>query len=90
MNCRKKEYGDCVREVEQASFTPFMFATTGDMGREAVVFYRRLADHLSHRTSTSYSRTLDWIRCTLSFSLFSNNVHTWKSVHLHHSSVASL
>ena len=39
------------------------------MGREAIVFYRRLADHLSRRGSTSYSQTLAFIRCTLSFSL---------------------
>jgi len=29
------------------------------MGKEAIVFYRRLADHLSRRSSTSYSQTLD-------------------------------
>ena len=32
-------------------------------------FYRRLADMLSRHSSTSYSGTLAWIRCTLSFSL---------------------
>ena len=42
---------------------------SGGMGREAIVFYRRLADHLSRRGSTSYSQTLAFIRCTLSFSL---------------------
>ena len=46
-----------------------LFATTGGMGREAIVFYRRLADHLFRRGSTSYSQTLAFIRCTLSFSL---------------------
>ena len=57
---KKREYGDRVREVEQASFTPLVFATTGGMGREAIVFYRRLADHLSRRGS-SYSQTLAFI-----------------------------
>ena len=66
---KKHEYGDRVTEVEQASFTPLVFATTGGMGREAIVFYRCLADHLSRRGSTSYSQTLAFIRCTLSFSL---------------------
>jgi len=28
----------CIREVEQASFTPLVFATTGGMGKEAMVF----------------------------------------------------
>ena len=44
---KKQEYGDRIREVEQASFTPLVFTTTGGMGKEAVVFYRRLADLLS-------------------------------------------
>ena len=54
---------------EQASFTPLVFSTTGGMGGEALTFYRRLADMLSRHSSTSYSGTLAWIRCTLSFSL---------------------
>ena len=54
-----------------ASFTPLVFETTGGMGKEALVFYRHLADWLSRRghDSMSYSSTLAWIRCTLSFSL---------------------
>ena len=44
---KKREYGDRVGEVERASFTPLVFATTGGMGREAIVFYRRLADRVS-------------------------------------------
>ena len=66
---KKREYGERVREVEQASFTPLVFSTTGGMGGEALTFYRRLADMLSRHSSTSYSGTLAWIRCTLSFSL---------------------
>ena len=66
---KKREYGDRVREIEQASFTPRVFATTGGMGREASIFYRRLADLLSHRNNVTYNTTLAWLRCTLSFSL---------------------
>ena len=66
---KKREYGDHVREVEKASFTPLVFATTGAMGREATVFYRRLADLLSHKSNMIYATILAWIRCTLSFSL---------------------
>ena len=36
---KKREYGDRVREVELASFTPLVFSTTGGMGREGAVFY---------------------------------------------------
>ena len=66
---KKREYGDRIREVELASFTPLVFATTGGMGREAVTFYRRLAELLSKRKALSYSSTLAWLHCTLSFSL---------------------
>ena len=66
---KKREYGDRIREVEQASFTPLVFTTTGGMGKEAVVFYRHLSDLLSRRSSTTYSRTLAWMKCALSFSL---------------------
>jgi len=66
---KKREYGERVREIELASFTPLVFGTTGGMGKEALVFYRCLADRLSHHGSMSYSSTLAWIRCTLSFSL---------------------
>ena len=52
-----------------ASFTPLVFATTGGMGGEAVTCYRRLAELLSKRKALSYSSTLAWHRCTLSFSL---------------------
>jgi len=66
---KKREYGDHIREVEQASFTPLVFATTGGMRKEAMVFYGRLVSLLSHRNSTAYSHTLAWMRCTLFFSL---------------------
>ena len=63
------EYGDCIKEVELASFTLLVFSTTGGMGNEAIEFYRQLADHLSRHSSTSYSQILASIRYTLSFSL---------------------
>ena len=88
---KKREYGERVREVEQASFTPLVFSTTGGMGREALTFYRRLADMLSRHSSTSYSGTLAWIRCTLSFSLLRSAtvcIGGTRSI-LHHSNNAS-
>ena len=46
---KKSEYGDRVWEVELASFTPLVFSTTGGMGREGTVFYRRLANLLASK-----------------------------------------
>ena len=66
---KKREYGDRVREVELASFTPLVFSTTGGMGKEAVTFYRRLAELLSRRNTITYSSSLAWLRFLLYFSL---------------------
>ena len=66
---KKREYGDRIIEVENGSFTPLVFATTGGMGREATLFYRRVADQISTKRDTPYSRTMAWIRCTLYFAL---------------------
>ena len=66
---KKKKYGDRVHEVELASFTPLVFSTTGSMCKEAVTFYRRLAKLLSKRNTMTYSSTLVWLHCLLSFSL---------------------
>ena len=71
---KKREYGDRIREVENGSFTPLVFATTGGMGREATLFYKRLADQISEKRNTTYSKTMAWIRCTLSFSLLRSAV----------------
>ena len=71
---KKREYGNRVREVEYASFTPLVLATSGGMGREATMFYKRLADTLSTKNNAHYSTTLAWIRCKLSFSLIRSAV----------------
>jgi len=71
---KKREYGDRIREVENGSFTPLVFATTGGMGWEATLFYKRLADQISEKRNTIYSKTMAWIRCTLSFSLLRSAV----------------
>ena len=49
---KKREYGDRVRSVESASFTPLVFSTFGGLGREASIFYSHLADLLAVRHNT--------------------------------------
>ena len=51
---KKREYGDGIHSVESASFTPLVFSTFGGLGREASIFYSRLANllavHVQHNT----------------------------------------
>ena len=66
---KKREYGPRVREVERGCFSPLVFTTSGGMGREATVVYKRLADRLSAVRDSSYAQTMGWLRCRLSFAL---------------------
>ena len=65
---KKREYGERVREIENATFTPLVFAATGGMG-EASIFYKRIAELLSIKTKKTYTEIIRIIRCRLSFSL---------------------
>ena len=66
---KKRVYEQRVREVEHSSFTPLVLSTTGSMGNEATIFYKRLASLLVEKWDFPYSRTLDGLRCRLTFSL---------------------
>ena len=66
---KHRVYGQRVREVEHATFTPIVLATTGGLAHEATVFYKRLASLLATKWGDDYSVVLGWLRCCLSFSL---------------------
>ena len=55
---KKRGYGDRVRAVESASFTPLTFSTLEDLGRETPIFYSRLADLLPNIHLSCYSHTV--------------------------------
>ena len=66
---KKRAYEECVREVEHASFVPLVMSATGGMAKEATNFYKKLALLLAEKWDQSYSDTLHWLRCLISFSL---------------------
>ena len=76
---KKRSYEQRVREIEHSSFTPLVMSTTGGMGKEATTFFKRLASLLSAKwdttySNTTYSNTLNWLRCRLSFSLLRSSI----------------
>ena len=71
---KKREYGDRIREVEYAVFTPLVFSTTGGMGKETAVAYKHLAELLAEKRKSEYGITLAWMRCILSFALIRSAV----------------
>ena len=66
---KKRAYEQRVREIEHASFTPLVLSATGGFAREATIFYKRLASLLATKWEQPYSSTIDWLRCTITFSL---------------------
>ena len=70
---KKRAYGHRIREVEHGIFTPLVFSTTGGMGCDATVFYKRLASMLALKREQPYS-TVSWLRCRLSFALLRSAV----------------
>ena len=63
---KKKEYGQRVRDIEHASFTPLVFATNGAMGEETTRYHQALAELLADKTKCSYAETMAYLRKRLS------------------------
>ena len=71
---KKSKYARRVAEIEHGCFTPLVFTTSGGMAPEATTFFRRLAGLVSEKRGSSYSATMNWIRCCLSFSLLRSSL----------------
>ena len=68
-NQKKRAYEQRVREVEHGTFTPLVMSASGGLARQAITFYKRLADLLAIKHNQPYSKTMNWLRCRLTFSL---------------------
>ena len=66
---KKRQYSSRVLEVEHRTFTTLIFTTTGGMGNECLMFYRRLAELIAIKRGEDYARTIAWIRARTSFAL---------------------
>ncbi|KAG0724825.1 hypothetical protein GWK47_039809 [Chionoecetes opilio] len=64
-----RAYGERIQHVDQGSFTPLVFTTSGGMGPKAKCFYSRLADVMAEKKHQPRSHVVAWMRCRLSFSL---------------------
>ena len=68
-NDKKRQYGRRVLEVEQGTFTPLVFTTTGGMAEECNRYHSRLAELLAIKKGEEYSTTMSWIRAKVSFAV---------------------
>ena len=68
-NEKKRMYTRRVTDIEQGTFTPLIFTTTGGMGEECQRYHSRLAELLANKKGERYSKTMAWIRAKISFSI---------------------
>ena len=76
-NAKKRAYDQRIREIEHGTFTPLVLSLTGGMGTAATVCYKRLASMIAQKRDQSYSKTMSWLRCSLSFSLLRSSIHRY-------------
>ena len=68
-NTKRHAYGQRIREIELASFTPIVMSAAGGFAPKANTFYKRLASLLASKWGDEYCVVMGWLHCSLSFSL---------------------
>ena len=65
----ERKYASRILAVEQGTFTPLVFSTTGGMGEECARYHAKLAELLVIKKGDTYNTTVSWIRAKVSFAL---------------------
>ena len=71
---KRRAYDERIREIEHGSFSPLVFSTAGGMGPTAKVVYKRISSMIADKQNKPYSKTMNWLRCKLTFSLLRSAV----------------
>ncbi len=66
---KRRAYERRILEVEHGTCTPLVMSTSGGWGPSATVAFRRLAGLIAYKHNQSYSTTLHFMRCKISFAL---------------------
>ena len=66
---KKRKYASKIIEVENGTFTPLVFTTTGGMSQECQRYHSRLAELISSKKQEDYATTIAWIRTKVSFAI---------------------
>ena len=68
-NEKKRQYSRQGLEVEQGTFTPLVFTSTGGMADECKRFHSCFAELLALKKGDDYATTISWIRAKISFAI---------------------
>ena len=66
---KRKKYGERIRDIEMASFSPLVFTFFGGTGRETDVVIKKLVSELALKRDEPYSDVMRTFRTKLSFAL---------------------
>ena len=64
---KKRQYNQRVIEIEQGTFTPLIFTTSGAMGHECHKFHKALAEKISLKKDEQYTEIIRYICVHISF-----------------------
>ena len=68
-NEKKRQYAERVVEIEQGTFTPLVFTSTGGMADECVKYHGILGELIANKKGASYSSAISWMRAKVSFAI---------------------
>ena len=75
-------YKERIRETEYGDFTPLIFSCSVGMWPLAIIVYKRLTSLFFEKSGQTYSMTLYWLKCKLSFSLLRSAITCLKGSRL--------
>ena len=73
-NEKRRVYERRVREIEHASFAPFVISCTRGIGPCATITLKRLGAFIAEKHSTPYSSIMGLLRCRLSFAMIRSSI----------------
>ena len=73
-NQKKRQYAERETKIEQGTFTPLVFTTTGGMVDECVKYHSRVVELIAFKKGESYSNTVSWITAKVSFSIVPSTI----------------
>jgi len=79
-NVKRRAYGQRIREVEHASFTPIVLAAIGGLA-QATIFFKCLVSLLATKWNDEDCKVMGWLRCVLSFSLLRSAIACISGAH---------
>ena len=64
---KKRMYNHRVMSVEQGTFTPLVFTTTGSAAPECTAFLKKLSIKIAEKRNERLSDVTTWVRCKIRF-----------------------